>query len=159
MPLRKSTGWLARNTFTPGDQAFPAEQARRLLRGLEFRLRLEAYQFAQYVRGRDRRARPTMSRLPHRQLCPSRQRDRSMGKHRNAERARIDRMFTTEKARAKLGRALSQDILQSAESTKESKSLCPDARCRRAPFSQIAADEREERGLPVGFRPCRADRG
>ena len=54
---------------------------------------------------RDRRPRSPMPRSTHRQRRPSPRRDRGLEKRRNADRARIKWMFTTKKARAKMGRA------------------------------------------------------
>jgi transposase len=62
------------STHSPGAlyQTFPADEARRVLRRLGFPLRAQARQLAQHGRNRDRRARQSMSRPPHRILLAPR---------------------------------------------------------------------------------------
>jgi hypothetical protein len=85
-------------------EAFAPAEARRIQR-LEFPRHPQAYQLAQYGRDRDRRAaRPVPGSQDRRPQAP-RQRNHRMEQQRNAAGAPIKWMFTTEKARAKMGRA------------------------------------------------------
>jgi hypothetical protein len=62
----------------------------------------------EHGRDRDRRAAQPMPRQAHRQPTTPSRRNRRLGRQRNASQARIKWMFTTEQARAKMGRAYPQ---------------------------------------------------
>ncbi|MET4071961.1 transposase [Bradyrhizobium sp. S3.2.6] len=86
-------------------EAFAPAEARRILRRLEFHFTPEARQLAQHARVRDLRASAPVSRPPHRRPQKAPKPDRRMATAAKPIRARIKWMFTTDKARAKLGRA------------------------------------------------------
>ena len=86
-------------------QAFPAAEARRVLRRLEFHYTPKHASWLNMVEIEIGVLARPMPGPPHRKLPAPRRRNRRLGKQRNAERARIKWMFTTEKARAKMGRA------------------------------------------------------
>jgi hypothetical protein len=105
-------------------RAFPADEARRILRRLEFHYVPKHASWLNMVEIEigvlrcqclDRRI-ATYQQLVAETAAWERQR--------NASRARIKWMFTTHKARAKMGRAYPQPAFLSQPAAKESKSLC-----------------------------------
>ena len=86
-------------------QTFPADQARRVLRRQEFHY---LPKHASWLNMMEIEMGVLASQCPrpaHRKLRAPHHRDSRLGTRRNAERARINWMFTTEKARAKMRRA------------------------------------------------------
>ena len=113
-------------------QTFPAAEARRAAAPTGVPLHPQARQLAQHGRDRDRRPGQPVPRPPHRKL-----RQRLVAEiaawetQRNAARARINWMFTTEKARAKMARAYPKPAANQAD-LKESKPLCRGTSVNRA---------------------------
>jgi hypothetical protein len=104
-------------------QAFPADEARRVLRRLEFHYVPKHASWLNMVEIEigvlasqclDRRI------DSHKQLVAE---TSAWEKRRNAERARIKWMFTTEKARAKMGRAYPKPVAASARSQRVKTSV------------------------------------
>ena len=126
-------------------QAFPAAEARRVLRRLEFHYVPKHASWLNMVEIEigvlasqclDRRI-ESYARLVAETAA--------WEKQRNAERARIKWMFTTEKARAKMGRAYPK-LRPNQPQLKESKPLCSGT-------SGLApAGERSEKSWPTGRR-------
>jgi hypothetical protein len=113
------------STHSPGAlyQTFPADEARRVLRRLEFHYVPKHASWLNMVEIEigvlasqclDRRI-ESYTRLVAETACWERRR--------NAERARINWMFTTEKARAKMGRAYPKPALQSGQNRRVKTSV------------------------------------
>ena len=100
--------WTICRSIQPGAlyEAFAPAEARRILRRLEFHYTPKHASWLNMVEMRDRRASAPVSRPPHRRPQKALVNEiAAWQRRRNKIRARIKWMFTTEKARAKLGRA------------------------------------------------------